>query len=565
MKEIIKITDIKDMLRKTGEEYGNNIAYKIKIGEGKYKTITHKEVREEANALGTALIDMGLKDKRIAIIGENRYEWEIAYLSIVCGTGIVVPFDKALPENELRSLIERSNVEAIFFSGKYEDIMKNIYDEKLGKLKYYISMDLKESNEMFLSQKELTNKGWKLMEGGDRRFLDAEINPEAMNVMLFTSGTTAKSKVVALCHRNICANLMDMAHVIDLNPDDVMLSFLPLHHIFECTVGFLFSLYRGAQTCFSDGARFIIENLNEYHITFMASVPAIYEMMYKHILKKLEKENMLDKFESDLKESENMSMEEKKKKFQYINDILGGHIRTFISGAAALDPVIWKKYREMGINLLQGYGLTETSPVIAVETPKLYRQGSIGKCLPSVEVGLIDKNADGMGELIVKGPNIMLGYFEDDEATKEAIDSEGWFKTGDLAKIDDDGYIYICGRKKSVIVLQNGKNIFPEEMENLLNKIDGVKESFIYGKYSGNDKEDVRIYAKLVYDKAILNSEYNAFTEEEITKALYEKVIEVNRIMPKYKAIRGIVVTETPLIKTTTSKIKRQEEMKTIL
>lgn len=565
MKEIIKITDLKDMLDKTGKKFGNKVAYKIRTNEeGVYKVITHKEARGMVNALGTTLINMGLKGKRIAVIGENRYEWEIAYLSIVCGTGIVVPFDKALPENELRSLIERSNVDAIFFSGRYKDALETISDDKVGNIKYFISMDLKQADGKFLSQLELIEEGYKLLENGDRNFLDAKINPEEMNVMLFTSGTTAKSKVVALCHRNICSNLMDIATVLDVNSDDVMLSFLPLHHIFECTVGFLFSLYSGAQTCFADGIRYIPDNLNEYKVTFMASVPAIYEMLYKYIIKRLEKENLLDKFEEDLRSSSTLSMDEKKEKFKYIFDMFGGNIRLLISGAAALDPTIEQKYRDIGFNLVQGYGLTETSPVIGVGTNACHRVGSIGRCVPSVEVKLINQDADGMGELVVKGPNIMLGYFEDEVATNEVL-QDGWFKTGDLAKIDDDGYIFICGRKKNVIVLKNGKNIFPEEMENLLNKIDGVKESFIYGKSNSNDKEDVKIYAKIVYDKNIMDSIYHVSDEEAIYKTLNLKVKEVNKCMPAYKSIRGLMITETPLIKTTTSKIKRQEELKTIL
>ena len=357
---------------------------------------------------------------------------------------------------------------------------------------------------------------------------------------------------------------MDIATVLDVNSDDVMLSFLPLHHIFECTVGFLFALYSGAQTCFADGIRYIPDNLNEYKVTFMASVPAIYEMLYKYIIKRLEKENLLDKFEEDLRSSSTLSMDEKKEKFKYIFDMFGGNIRLLISGAAALDPTIEQKYRDMGFNLVQGYGLTETSPVIGIGTNECHRVGSIGKCVPSVEVKLINQDANGMGELVVKGPNIMLGYFEDEVATNEVL-QDGWFKTGDLAKIDEDGYIFICGRKKNVIVLKNGKNIFPEEMENLLNKIDGVKESFIYGKSNSNDKEDVKIYAKIVYDKNIMDSIYHVSDEEAIYKTLNLKVKEVNKCMPAYKSIRGLMITETPLIKTTTSKIKRQEELKTIL
>ena len=563
--DITNIRDIKDMLKKSGEAYGERVAYKLRAGEpGNYKLITHKEARDMVDALGTALINMGLKGKRIAVIGENRYEWEIAYLSVVCGTGIVVPFDKALPENELRSVIERSNVEAIFYTANYDERIKAIKDDKIGNLKYFISMDKEEADGEFLSQKALINEGFKLLAEGDRRFLDAEINPEEMNIMLFTSGTTARSKVVALAHKNICSNLISISQVIDIGPEDRMLSFLPLHHIFECTVGFLFALSRGTEVAFCDGPRYIVENLNEYKITFMTSVPAIYEMTYKGMLKKFEKEGILEVMMENMKKCEGLSMAEKKERFKAIHNILGGELRYMISGAAALDPVVEKAYRDMGFNLSQGYGLTETSPVVGVSINENYRLGSIGKPVPGVEVKLIDVDAEGMGELVVKGENVMLGYFEDEEATNEVLDAEGWFRTGDLAKIDEDGYIFICGRKKNVIVLKNGKNIFPEEMENLLNKIDGVKESFVYAKQNSDDVEDVKIFAKLVYDKATMSYAYNATTEEDIFEALNDKVKEVNKVMPAYKSIRGLTITEVPLIKTTTGKVKRQEEMKTI-
>ena len=562
--DFIEITDLKDMLNKTKELYGDKIAYKIrkKDGEkGEYITYTHREVRDMVDALGTALIDMGLKGKRIAVIGENRFEWEIAYLSVVCGTGIVVPLDKSLPENELKSLIDRSGVTAIFYSKKYEEELKKIKLLGVGKLKHLISMDLIEHEDGIYSQKELIEVGKELIKEGNREFIDAKISNKDMNIMLFTSGTTSQSKVVALSHKNICSNLMDIAKVLDVNSNDVFLSILPIHHVFECTVGFLFSLYRGAQTVFCDGIRHIVENLSEYHVSVMACVPAIYERIFKIIRKGIEKQGKLD----DVLEKEELfrdkTMEERKEVFKEIHDMLGGNIRLFISGAAALDRTIEQKYRLLGINLVQGYGLTETSPIVGVGTNENYRLGSIGKPVPSVRVKLADKDKDGIGELLVKGPNVMLGYFGNDEATKEAI-RNGWFYTGDLAKIDDEGYIFICGRKKSVIVLKNGKNIFPEEMENLVNRIEGVNESFIFGRPVSDDKDDIKINVKLVIDKEIIKDVYKIEgTDEEIKEVLSSKIKEINKTMPPYKAIRGIIISEEPLIRTTTNKIKRQANL----
>ena len=560
IKQVMEITDLKDMLNKTGKIYGDKPGYKIKIGDGEYKVYTHKEIRDMINYLGTALISMGLKDKRIAVIGENRYEWELAYLSVACGTGIIVPIDKSLPENELEELIERSEVEAIFYSKKYEEAIEKIKYSENNKLKHLISMDRDTNIEGIYSQKELIETGRKLVQAGNMEFVDAKIDPEKMNIMLFTSGTTSKSKVVALSHRNLVSNLMDFASVLDVDSNDRILSFLPLHHVFECTVGMLFSLYIGAERAFCEGIRHIVQNLNEYKTTFASFVPAIYESMYKNILKGLEKEGKLEIVKKLMEENKDKTMAEKKEIFKDIHNIFGGEIRLFVSGAAALDKEVEETFRAWGINLCQGYGLTETSPVIGVETNDNYRVGSIGKALPHIEAKIEDANEEGMGELVVKGPNIMIEYYNDEKATKEVL-KDGWFYTGDLAKIDEDGYIFICGRKKSVIVLKNGKNIFPEEMENLVNKIEGVKESFVFGKQQSEDKEDMKVNVKIIYDRDIMKEAYKAETEEEIRKVLADKIKDINKIMPKYKAIRGIIISEEPLIKTTTNKIKRQANL----
>lgn len=561
--DYLKINDLKDMLNKTGRLYADKPAYRIKVEEGKYQIYTHKEVRNMINNLGTALINLGLKGKRIAVIGENRYEWEIAYLSIVCGTGIVVPLDKSLPANELELLIERSDIEAIFYTKKYSDIIQNIKFSEKNKLKHLISMDSDEHGEGIYSQKELIQTGKKLIEEGNKEFLNAQINPKEMNIMLFTSGTTSKSKVVALSHENVCTNLMDIGSVLDVTQEDVFLSILPIHHVFECTVGFLFSLYKGAETVFCDGLRHIVENLNEYHVTVMACVPGIYERIFMMIRKKLEKQGKIEEILENEEKYKNSSMQKKKEVFKEIHDMLGGKIKLLISGAAALDKTIEEKYRLLGLNLVQGYGLTETSPVVAVGTNKNYKLGSIGKTVPSVEAKLVDVNDDGIGELVVRGSSVMLGYYENEKVNKKSL-QDGWFYTGDLAKIDEEGYIFICGRKKSVIVLKNGKNIFPEEMENLVNKIEGIKESFIFGKIQSNDENNIKINVKIVFDRDVIKDVYKVEKDEDIYKVLSKKIKEVNQTMPSYKAIRGMILTEEPLIKTTTNKIKRQENLDAI-
>ncbi len=657
----MNFTDLKDMLKQTGEAYGDKTAYILKTEEkGKFREITHKEFRKQINSLGTSLIQMGLKDKRIAVISENRYEWQLAYLSIVAGVGVVVPLDKALPDNELESLILRSQVEAIFYSKKYENIMNKLREKKNTNLRVFISMDLKENENGIYSQQSLVQKGEKLLEDGNKEYLDAKIDADKMGIMLFTSGTTAISKAVMLSHKNLITNITDILNSFELDETDRFLSFLPLHHVFECTVGFLYPISIGGSIAFCEGVKHMADNIKEFQITAMISVPAVFDIMYRRIMKTIEKQGKLPMVNKGIKISKallKVGIDVRKKIFHEIHDNLGGKIRVLVAGGAALDPEteqgfydlgfnilqgygltetspviaaeLTKRRRlgsiaggaaldpeteqgfyDLGFNILQGYGLTETSPVIAAELTKRRRLGSIGKKFPSVEVKIdnpdengigelmakgpsimlgyyeneeanraaieeegwfhtgdlakIDEDGfNGIGELMAKGPSIMLGYYENEEANRAAIEEEGWFHTGDLAKIDEDGFIYISGRKKNVIVLNNGKNVFPEELEILLNKVEGIKESFVYEKKESDG--DVKICVEIVYDKDLIKELYNIEGEENIKDFLWKKVKEVNNLMPKYKYIREIIITEEELIKTTTLKIKRHEELKKIL
>ena len=498
----LTFVDLKDMLEQTGKLYGDRPAYIFKTEEEKFREVTHKEFRDEIKSLGTALVDLGLKDKRVAVISENRYEWGVAYLAIATGTGVVVPLDKALPNNEIESLIIRSEVEAIFYSNKYNEIMNEIKEKGNTNVKCFISMDLEKGENGIYSEKELTAKGKELIDKGDRRFLDAKIDNEKMGIMLFTSGTTSVSKAVMLSHKNICSNLADIASVIKVDENDRFLSFLPLHHTFECTVGFLYPISKGGAIAFCEGIRHIAENIKEFQITAMISVPILFESMYRKVMKGIEKKGKLEDVKKGIKITQfllKFGIDIRRKVFKEIHDNLGGKVRLFVAGGAALDPEAEKGFNELGLKMYQGYGLTESSPVIAAEDDKNTRLGSIGKAFPSLDVKIDNPNEEGVGELLAKGPSIMLGYYNNEEATKETIDEEGWLHTGDLAKIDKDGFIFISGRKKFVIVLKNGKNIYPEELETLVNKIEGVKEIFVYR--IPEDDDDIKICKKNLNQK----------------------------------------------------------------
>ena len=563
----MKFTDLKDMLNQTGEVYGDRPAYIFKTEEkGKFRIITHKEFRENINALGTTLIQMGLKDKRIAVISENRYEWELSYLAVAAGVGVIVPLDKALPDNELESLILRSQVEAIIYSSKYDAIMNTLREKKNTNLKYFISMDLEENTQGIYAERALVEKGKKLLADGNKTYIDAKIDAEKMGIMLFTSGTTAMSKAVMLSHKNLVTNVMDIIQRFDLTDEDRFLSFLPLHHVFECTVGFLYPISIGGSIAFCEGVKHMAENIKEFEITAMISVPAVFDIIYRKVMKTIEKKGKLANLEKGKKVSQfllKMKIDLRKQLFKEVHESLGPKLKLVVTGGAALDPETEKGFNDLGFDVEQGYGLTETAPVIAAETPKCRRLGSIGKKFPSVEVKIDDPDEEGIGELMAKGPSIMLGYYENEEATKSALESDGWFHTGDLARIDKDGFIYISGRKKSVIVLNNGKNVFPEEIETLLNKVEGIKETFVFEKKE--DDGDVKVCVEIVYDKELIKELYHIEGEEKIKEFLWDKVKEVNKLMPKYKYVREMVITEEPLIKTTTLKIKRHEELKKVL
>ena len=563
----IKFENLKEMMKISAEKFGERPAF-YKEGKGleDSKKVTYKEFYHEINSLGTALVEMGLKDKRIAVIGENRYEWELSYLAVATGTGIIVPLDKALPENEIESLIIRSEVEAIFYSSKYDECMAKIQKHGNTKLKYFISMDLEKNDFNKYSLKEITKKGKELLNNGNRDFIDSKINNEEMSIMLFTSGTTNQSKAVMLSQKNICTNVKDIRNVFELDETDRFLSFLPLHHTFECTVGFLYPLSIGGSIIFSKGVRHIADELKNFKITAMICVPVVFEKMYDKLMKAIEEKGKMPTVKKGIKLSKcllKVGIDIRKKIFKEIHDNLGGCLRVMVAGGAALSPEKEKGFWDLGFNVLQGYGLTETSPVIAAELTKQKRLSSIGKKFPSVEVKIDNPDKEGVGELLAKGESVMLGYYNNEEANKEVFTEDGWFRTGDLAKIDKNGYLYISGRKKFVIVLKNGKNVYPEEIESLLEKSELIKECMVFGMPARDG--DVMLSVKVCYDKDYIKKQIGEISEEELKEKIWNWVKEVNKTMPKYKYVKKLILTDEELIKTTTLKIKRNVEMEKIM
>ncbi len=556
--------NLRDIINNTVSLYPNNIAFKIKEKEGKkvtYKDITYKELQEQINRLGTSLINLGLKGKRVAIIAKNRYEWALTYITVLNGVGITVPLDKGLKEEEIISCLVRSKADSIVFEKEYLEIMKKAKENKEIQIKEYICMDDIEE-EGIKKFSDLIKDGKKLLKEGNKEYLEAKIDEEKMATIIFTSGTTSMSKAVMLSHKNITSNINDINKVEKIYNTDVNMAFLPFHHTFGST-GLLVFLANGATNVFCDGLRYIQSNLKEYKVSVFVCVPLLLEAMYKKIMAEVEKQGKTKVIKIGTKISNfllKLGIDIRRKLFKQILDNLGGNIRFVISGASGIDKKVAKGFNNFGILTVQGYGLTETSPVLTAETEEKMRLGSCGVSMPSVEMKVDSPNEEGIGELIAKGPNVMLGYYENKEATDEVL-KDGWFHTGDLGYIDKDGFVFITGRKKNVIVLKNGKNIYPEELELLINNLSYVAESMVYGKPKD---DDLLLSVKIVYNEEYVKEKYPDISEEELKEIIWNDIKEINKKLPNYKHIKNLVVTNEPMIKTTTAKIKRFEEAKNL-
>ena len=559
--DVKEFKNIREIINNSIEKYPENKAFIIKNkdkNKEKYTNVTYREFGEQINALGSALINKGLKNKHIAVISPNRYEWALTYYAVLNGTGILVPLDKGLPDSEIESLLQRSHSNAVIFDKKYEEIMKQIKENKTTDVTEFICMD---ENDTFTSINELLTEGKELLNQGYREFLDAKINEEEMSIILFTSGTTSASKAVMLSHKNIASNLYALNSAEKIYDTDVNLAFLPFHHTFGST-GLLFFLSNGATNVFCDGIRHIQSNLKEYKVTTFVCVPLLLEAMYKKIMKEIEKqgkEKLIKRIIPITNFLLKLKIDIRRKVFKDIINSLGGNIRFIVSGASGIDKKVAKGFNDFGILTVQGYGLTETSPVLTAENENCIRYGSIGYPMANVEVKIDNPNEEGIGEIIARGPNVMLGYYENEEATNEVI-VDGWFHTGDLAYQDKDGYIFVAGRKKNVIVLKNGKNIYPEELEILINDLPYVEESMVFGMPK---EDDLVVSAKIVYNKDF--KEKNNYTEEELREKIWKDIKEINKELPTYQHMKNIIVTDEPMIKTTTAKVKRYEEIKKII
>ena len=538
-----------------------------------YRTYTYREFGETVNQFGTTLSRMLPKDSKVVVVSETRYEWYVSYMALLCGAGIAVPTDKELPDNELENIINRSQARAVIYSAKKKDSIRKI-EKNIPSVKYFIEMgsdDRIRGNRV--GMEHMIREGIEFIESGDDSFSKTQIDPEAFRVLIFTSGTTARSKGVMICNRNLAANINGVSEYVKLTPEDRLFSVLPLHHTYESTIGFLLPMATGSSIAVCEGLRHIVPNMQEAQPTALLAVPLLIETMYKRIrkmIKKGKKETLVFSLVHVTNMMKTVHLDIKRRVFKEILDNFGGKLRYIVSAAAPIDGQIGKWIDGIGIKFLQGYGLTETAPIAALtpeyETP---RYGSTGKAVKDTEIKVINPDENGEGEIAIKGPTVMLGYYEDEEETRKVM-QDGFFLSGDIGRIDEDGYIYITGRSKNVIVTQNGKNIYPEEIEALLGDVEEIAEVMVYGKEEEDERTkkkkkepEVTVAARIIPNYDRISEKYGPqTTEEEIRGILWEKVKEVNKKLEQYKAIKEIEIKKDAFEKTTTMKIKRYEELK---
>lgn len=546
-----EIEDLKDMLEKTAEKNSTKTAFKIKDNNGKIINKTYTDFKKDVQSLATKLIEMGMQNQKIAVMGKNSYSWAISYLAVTI-IGIVVPIDKEASNENIKEFLNVSNAKAIIADNKYlNEISK--FQSELKNQTMFIDM---QNTSKYTNLEDLIIDGKKLIDEGNTDYENIKINPNEMKILLFTSGTTGNSKAVMLSHKNICSNIVSIASIVKVDNSTRVLSILPLHHTYECTIGYLLVVYGGGTICYCEGLRYITKNIQEYKPTFILCVPLLLENVYKKVIKTL-KTSLPEKYTKDESRIiDNLPFYLKGIVKRKVKKSLGGKIKTFIVGAAAIKPDLVEAFFKLGIKVLQGYGLTECSPLVAGNNDFYYKAESCGMPIPNVEYKIDNPNDEGIGEIIVKGTNVMLGYYENKEATEKVL-KNGWFHTGDLGYIDDDEFLYISGRSKNMILTKNGENIYPEEIENILNDDDLIEESLVIG--TSNGKDDVQVKAK-IFPNIDAIKEYlgNKFpTKEEIRKTLNEAVKKANEKLPNFKHIKSFKIMDEDFERTTTNKVKR--------
>ena len=555
--DVPQVSSLQDMVLQSTGKYSNKLALED-LNNTTISRLNYGELLDNILRFGTALKSIGLNERaHIAIIGENRVQWALSYLTVMCFNYVAVPIDKNLTENEILNIIHESDSEAIIFSDSFLPLFEE-HKTSFKKLKHFISMDSVKSESGFYGMKKLIDEN----EPASKSELP-KINPEELAEIIFTSGSLGRAKGVMLSQKNIAANLVAMVSMLFIYPEDRFLSVLPMHHTYECTCGMLCPLYAGASVHYARSLKTVVDDIQKVKATMLLGVPLLYDKMFKRISKAIKDDKVksvvvpaLVKITDVVKRLSGSDL--KKKIFKEIHNKFGGHIRIFIAGGAAPDPLVAKGLREFGFAFLQGYGLTETSPILALNRLDSFKDDAAGIPLPGVEIKINNPDENGSGEIWAKGNNIMLGYYKNQNFTDDVF-SDGWFKTGDIGYFDSDGFLHINGRMKNVIISRSGKNVFPEEIEDILNRSPFIMESIVYGEE--DTKHDEVIAAQIVVDAEafieVAETKGIEISEELINEIIDSEIKECNKQLSAYKRIAKFHIRENEFEKTTTQKIKR--------
>ena len=554
---IQQISSIQDMLLKSVAKYSNLPALED-LNATPISSLSYSELLESVLKFGCALKKLGIKERTtIALMSENRVQWLVSYLTAMTFNHIIVPIDKNLPQSEIFNILHESDAEVIIFSDNFRGMM-NEAELVLKRLKVFISMDLREPHEGVHSMPDLIRN----ITAASKTDIP-NVDPNDVAEIIFTSGSLGRAKGVMLSQGNLAANLMGMRHDFEIYTSDKFLSVLPIHHTYECTCGQLCPLYSGASVWYARSLKTIVDDMHKVQPTMLLGVPLLYEKMFRRIYKTIKSDKVKSVIiQPMIKLTDFFSIvgwkNSKKLIFGELHKNFGGNIRVFIVGGAAPDPAVAKGLREFGFSFVQGYGLTETSPIIALNNPNAFKDNAAGLPLYNNEIKITSVDENGVGEIVVKGPNVMLGYYKNKSLTEDSI-KDGWFFTGDLGFFDDSGFLHISGRKKNVIITKNGKNVFPEEVEDILLRNNFIKEALVYAEK--NNREDDVIAAQIVpdHESFIELSEKNniPITPEFIKKTIGEAIQDTNRQLASFKRIVKFNIRETEFEKTTTQKIKR--------
>ncbi|MBQ6582562.1 MAG: AMP-binding protein [Mogibacterium sp.] len=490
--------DLKELIQVCEARFGERLAFTLKTGKDSYRDISYIEYAREVRALGTAFIRRGLTEGRIAIIGKNSYNWFLVNAAAQTAGGFSILLDKELRAEELISNLARSEATCIFYDEKEQARVDEMLASGETMVREAFPLWACEGK---TTMDDLLAEGRQLIEEGDCSYDKVVIDPDAVSNFLFTSGTTSMSKIVMLSQGNLCSNITGLMQIEDINSHDTNIALLPFHHAFGST-GQWYMLACGVRTVFCDGLKYLQRNLKEYGVSVFVGVPLIAESIYRKIMKTVEKEGLLGRMNRASKAVRFLSkvkIDLRRTIFHSVLEQLGGEMREVVLGASAPDPACIQGFNDFGITCIQGYGLTETAPVLAAERPGIQRIGSVGLPMPGVEIQIFEPDENGIGEVIARGPNIMKGYYKDEAATNEVL-VDGWFHTGDLGRIDKDGFLFLTGRKKNVIVLRNGENVSPEELEAQITELPYQLENIVVGLPDNGNERDLTVTLKIVYD-----------------------------------------------------------------